>query len=169
MKNNLKKILENNFNNAQNNLDMFLLEISKPIINYLENPLFSFEKEFKLALNYQGAHVSQEVNNLVDHFLNSLITITEYADQDLEDFKNDVNKSLKEFINSILKYIENLATENEDFEKDYKLTLKKLLHNKISLEEALESLILWKDNISDKILINHMTQLIYKFIFNSIN
>ena len=169
-----------------NNIDTFLLDISIPIINFLEGDTSDFDATFKSACwdnrlfaSWHVAHPANPVDNketeifqLTDDFLSKLDHISEYVgcechDKPVQEYHQELTVLIKEYIAQLLSYIK-LAQISEDLKKEYEQVIDELLNERVAINAAEEALWYWKDALSDITMQNIMVNLRYTYIKNQL-
>jgi len=166
---------------SKNSFNTFLLDLSSSLIKSLKNDLGALDQLLsnRLFISNRGAHdgrgFSTEENTIftfTQELLQDLSILDDYLDMQMkteEEYSEEKEDTIADFIEEINPLVMactdiDESEKNADFETEYAVIYQRVMKKNMPIDRAEESLILWKDAISESYLQRVLIQMRFNYI-----
>lgn len=171
------------------NFNTFLLDVTTPIIEYLERPHLDFDSRFRMVClanglfdnwcnPYSGQINSEKQKQIFEYtqsFLYSLMAVSEYVgcechNKSFQEYDAEISRALAEYVLCLLAGWNDQAFKMEmskavpEFIQDYASIVAKLDEKKFTIKSAQADLCVWRDAIPDEFLQDALLAMRFAYI-----
>ena len=166
---------------SKNSFNTFLLDLSSSLIKSLKNDPGALDPLLSncLFVSNRGAHdgrgFSKEENTiltLTQELLQDLSILDDYFDMQMkteEEYSEEKEDTIADFIEEInplvmVNVVIDQSEKNADFESEYAVIYQRVMKKIMPVDRAEESLISWKDEVSEPYLQRVLIQMRFNYI-----